>query len=128
MIQTNEINKWYVSLFDEFEKNLNGESKSPAHSLRRKAIKDFSNLSFPTNKNEEWRFTNITPLLKHKFKLALDAPSIAKDEVDRFRFKDMKCSLMVFINGFFYFYQGTRVGLCVQPDKSKDQDDHSKQP
>ena len=101
MIQTNEINKWYVSLFDEFEKNLNGESKSPAHSLRRKAIKDFSNLSFPTNKNEEWRFTNITPLLKHKFKLALDAPSIAKDEVDRFRFKDMKCSLMVFINGFF---------------------------
>ena len=101
MIQTNEINKWYISFFDEFERNLNGESKSPVHQLRKKAIEDFSQLSFPTNKNEEWRFTNISPLLKHKFNPAFIAPSVAKEEVDRFRFNGMKCSLMVFVNGFF---------------------------
>ena len=101
MIQTNDINKWYISLFDEFERNLNGESKSPIHQLRKKAIQDFSQLSFPTNKNEEWRFTNISPLLKHKFTPALIAPSISKAEVDKFRFNGMKCSLMVFVNGFF---------------------------
>jgi Fe-S cluster assembly protein SufD len=101
MIQTNEINKWYVSLFNEFERNLNGESKSPVHLLRKKAIEDFAQLSFPTNKNEEWRFTNISPLLKHKFKPALDNQLISKDEVEKFRFKGMKCALMVFVNGFF---------------------------
>jgi Fe-S cluster assembly protein SufD len=101
MIETNEINKWYISLFNEFERNLNGESKSPVHLLRKKAISDFSNLSFPTNKNEEWRFTNISPLLRHKFKLAVEAPSIDKNEAARFRFEGMKCSFVVFVNGFF---------------------------
>src|SRR5665647_795102 len=101
MIQTNEINKWYISLFDEFERSLNGGSKSPVHQLRKKAIEDFSQLSFPTNKNEEWRFTNISPLLKHKFKPAIKAQSISLNEVDRFRFNGMKCNLMVFVNGFF---------------------------
>jgi Fe-S cluster assembly protein SufD len=101
MIQTNEINNWYISLFNEFEKNLNGESKSAVHMLRKKAIEDFSQLSFPTNKNEEWRFTNISPLLKHKFKPAINAQSVSLKEVDRFRFNGMKCSLMVFVNGFF---------------------------
>jgi Fe-S cluster assembly protein SufD len=101
MIQTNEINKWYISSFDKFERSLNGESKSPVHLLRKKAIEDFSQLSFPTNKNEEWRFTNISSLLKHKFKPAIVAPSVAKEEVDRFLFNGMKCSLMVFVNGFF---------------------------
>src|ERR1035437_3825287 len=101
MLQSNEMNKWYLSLFDEFERNLNGESKSPVHLLRKKAIEDFSQLSFPTNKDEEWRFTSISPLLKHKFKPALIAPSVSKVEVDKFRFNGMKCSLMVFVNGFF---------------------------
>ncbi|MDR3667989.1 MAG: Fe-S cluster assembly protein SufD [Ignavibacteriaceae bacterium] len=101
MIQTNEINKWYVSLFDEFERNLNGESKSPVHQIRKKAIEDFSQLSFPTNKNEEWRFTNIAPLLKHKFKPAINTQQISREEVNRFRFKGMKCSFVVFENGFY---------------------------
>src|ERR1017187_5172260 len=101
MIQTNEINKWYISLFDEFERNLNGESKSPVHQLRKKAIEDFSQLSFPTNKNEEWRFTNIAPLLNHKFKPAISAPKISREEVDKFRFNGMKCTLVVFVNGFY---------------------------
>ena len=101
MMQTNEINKWYISIFDDFERNLNGESKSPIHQLRRKAIQDFSQLSFPTNKDEEWRFTNISPLLKHKFNPAINVSYVAKEEVDRFRFSGLKCSLMVFVNGFF---------------------------
>src|ERR1035437_5426316 len=101
MIQTNEINKWYISLFDEFERNLNGESKSPVHQLRKKAIEDFSQLSFPTNKNEEWRFTNISPLLNHKFNPAFNASPVSRENVDSFRFNGLKCSLMVFLNGFF---------------------------
>jgi Fe-S cluster assembly protein SufD len=99
MTELNETNKWYVSLFDEFEKNLNGESKLPVHLLRKKAIEDFSTLSFPTKKNEEWRFTNITPLLQNKFTLAGKSPSVSKDEVNRFRFSGMKSPIMVFVNG-----------------------------
>ena len=116
MIQTNEINNWYISLFNEFEKNLNGESKSAVHLLRKKAIEDFSQLSFPTNKNEEWRFTNISPLLKHKFKPAIKAPTISTKEVERFRFNGMKCSLMVFVNGFYseeLLIRITTIRLCI---------------
>ena len=101
MTESNELNKWYVSLFDEFEKNLNGESKLPVHLLRKKAIDDFSLLSFPTKKNEEWRFTNITPLLQNKFTLAGKTPSVKKEDVDRFRFHGLKSPMMVFVNGSF---------------------------
>jgi Fe-S cluster assembly protein SufD len=101
MIQKEEITNWYVSLFEEFERNLNGESKQPVHELRKKAIKDFSQLSFPTNKNEEWRFTNIAPLLQHKFKLAGNSSIVVKEEIGKFRFDGLKCPLLVFVNGFY---------------------------
>ena len=63
MIQTNEINKWYVSLFNEFERNLNGESKSPVHLLRKKAIEDFAQLSFQLIKMRNGDLQTFLPCL-----------------------------------------------------------------
>jgi Fe-S cluster assembly protein SufD len=114
MNQTSEINQWYISLFDKFEKGLNGESKSHLHQLRKKAIEDFALLNFPTNKNEEWRFTNISPLLKHKFTPAVEAHLVPNADVEKFRFKQMKCAWMVFINGF---YSESLSNLSVLEDK-----------
>ena len=67
MSQILDIKKWYISNFETFENSLNGGSLKPIHQVRKEAIANFSNLNFPTTHDEEWRFTNITPLLKHNF-------------------------------------------------------------
>ena len=70
---------WYQSRFADFEQNLNGEAQSPVHQLRRDAIAHFTATGFPTNRDEEWRFTNIAPLTRIDFELAAktDEPATA---------------------------------------------------
>ncbi len=57
----------YREYFDRFERTLNGESGTPLHGLRREAIGTLERLGFPTLKQEDWRFTNIGPLLDTDF-------------------------------------------------------------
>jgi Fe-S cluster assembly protein SufD len=57
----------YREYFDRFESTLNGESGTPLHGLRREAIGTVERLGFPTLKQEDWRFTNIGPLLDTDF-------------------------------------------------------------
>ena len=61
------LNNYYINQFDEFEKSLNGEKSSDFHKVRKEAISKFAELTFPTQKDEEWKYTNISPLFKHNF-------------------------------------------------------------
>ena len=111
MKYTAEKNAWYLSTFETFEQGLNGESASGLHMLRRSAIERFKALGFPTTRHEEWRFTNITPILKADFKPAVDLHSagVTKADVERFDFGTRHC--IVFVNGFFSKELSTVDGL-----------------
>ena len=67
MENTLDIKKFFLSHFADFEHSLNGGKSNSIHQLRKAAISNFSNLLFPTVKDEEWKYTNISPLLKHTF-------------------------------------------------------------
>ena len=94
------LKQYFINQFEEFEKSLNGEKVSHFHQLRKSALDEFSNLSLPTQKDEEWKYTNISPLLKHNFipgdKIAFDSTRIKN-----FLFDELEHSLMVFVNGHF---------------------------
>lgn len=98
---TGQKNNWYQSNFEMFEKSLNGESNSSIHALRRNAIAWFNEMGFPTTKNEEWRFTNIAPIVKTNFKPALRYASdqVALKDIEPFVFHGT--NRLVFINGHF---------------------------
>lgn len=49
--------------------------------LQEKAIGHFSRLGFPTTRNEEWRFTNINPILSNDFYLYSAQPQGSREEV-----------------------------------------------
>ncbi len=55
--------EWYVGHFKSFEKRLNGEASSDVHTLRRRALDRFSGLGFPGTRDEEWRYTNVSPFV-----------------------------------------------------------------
>jgi Fe-S cluster assembly protein SufD len=59
----------YVADFEAFARN--GASGAPAwlRELREGAIARFSELGFPTTKQEEWRFTSVAPIADARFTL-----------------------------------------------------------
>ncbi|MBI3579722.1 MAG: Fe-S cluster assembly protein SufD [Ignavibacteriales bacterium] len=102
MIQTTEQkNNWYQSNFEMFEKKLNGESNASVHTLRRNAIARFNEMGFPTNKHEEWRFTNINPIVKANFTPSLNytANQVTLKDIEPFVFNNTL--RLVFVNGHF---------------------------
>ena len=94
-------NTWYLSQFDAFEKTLNGESKSHLHGIRREAMERFHDVGFPTSRNEEWRFTNVTPIAKKEFKPVLSYTSAGVTTQDVKRFSYDTAHRLVFVNGHF---------------------------
>lgn len=95
-----DLKELFVSQFAEFEKSLNGDKLSQFHKLRKSAIDEFNRLPIPTQKDEEWKYTNIAPLLKHNFtageKIAVDG-----NRINKFLFDELEHSLMVFVNGLY---------------------------
>ncbi len=77
---------WYQSRFADFEQNLNGETQSPVHQLRRDAIAHFTATGFPTSRDEEWRFTNIAPLARIGFELAAKTDEPATADIASLRY------------------------------------------
>lgn len=95
--------EWYLSSFEAFERGLNGESKLPIHLMRKAAIGRLVEMGFPTNKHEEWRFTNVTPIARMQFKPAtrLETEKITLQGIERFMFGGLRSHRLVFVNGHF---------------------------
>ena len=95
--------EWYLSRFAGFEKDLNGGSPAPVHTLRQEAMQSFAESGFPTSRDEEWRHTNVSALTRIAFHPVLHKASSSPNTADLepFTFADLKCSQMVFVNGHY---------------------------
>ncbi len=101
MKEIKDINQYYIRQFDEFEKSLNGEKTSEFHQRRKIAINDFEKLHFPTLKNEEWKYTDITSLLNHSFAPDYKKTKVLPEVINKFLFDKLEHSLLVFVNGAY---------------------------
>jgi Fe-S cluster assembly protein SufD len=100
MVELMEEKNVYLADFARLEKESGMNGSSSVHRLRKAAIKRFSDLGFPTLRNEDWRFTNVAPLARIPFQRAL--PSEAKVEeidVESIAPKLGDCYQIVFVNG-----------------------------
>lgn len=96
-----DIKEWYLNKFDEFENSLNGEKVSEIHQVRKDAIKNFQSLPIPNQKDEEWKYTNISPLFDYNFSPAKLNIKVSSDQIAKFLFEQLEHSLLVFINGYY---------------------------
>ncbi|MEJ5351333.1 MAG: Fe-S cluster assembly protein SufD [Melioribacteraceae bacterium] len=94
---------WYLQNIDILSKRLNGSSKNLLSELREKSKKKFLELDFPNRKNEEWRFTDVTPILKHNFipSILIDKTKFTPEEIKKYLFTGFDFYLLTFINGIF---------------------------
>ncbi len=93
----------YVEQFREFTANGGGEAPEWVRALRSSALERFTQLGFPTTKNEDWHFTSVAPIAERQF-VPLTAPSgdVRRTDLEPYLFANTDdWHLAVFVNGRF---------------------------
>ena len=99
-ISTTERVGNYLEVFGELEKR-NAEPPTWLRSLREGAFVRFCEIGFPTTKDEDWRFTNLSAISQTQFQLAGDAHEpIMPTTLQPVLLPGAACRL-VFVNGRF---------------------------
>ncbi len=89
----NEMN-YSLAAFAEAERNRTNEPSWRA-SLRKNAIAQFEQFGFPTTRHEEWKYTNVTPILKGDFHATKNTAA----NIEAFTYPESRHSQIVFVNG-----------------------------
>lgn len=99
MVKEKNIKDWYLKNFNKFEENF---SSTVFKNFRKDASINFENSQFPTKKNEEWKYTNVAPILNHEF---LPSPLINDKPkslgIHNYVIPNLDVHLLVFVNGIF---------------------------
>ncbi len=101
MAHVKEDKNTYLAHFDRFEQG--GAASDWFLPARKTAMARFTELGFPTTKDEDWRYTNVAPIAKIAFeradRSAIDGVTAA--QIARLAMADAVGGLLVFINGHF---------------------------
>ncbi len=92
-----------VALFERLEKEGALRHPSWVFPLRQAGLTRFAELGFPTLKDEDWRFTNVAPLVKLPFKpvLQLHRHGLDAGAIEPWGFPGLGGSRLVFVDGLF---------------------------
>lgn len=94
---------WYIDNFKKLESKLNGDVTTDFHKIRKDAIEVFNTLDFPTIKNEEWKYTSISPILNYGFLPVDENPEseINTNLISNSLISGLKAHIIVLVNGKF---------------------------
>jgi Fe-S cluster assembly protein SufD len=91
----------YLESFTNFARETAGEAPQWLRDLRNAAFARFCDAGFPTTRDEDWRFTNLSALVRTPFRLARGgAVSFTASDLAAWRMEGAAARL-VFVNGSF---------------------------
>ena len=97
-----ELKEKLVSSFLALENKGAVDLNSSIHIIRTEAIHNFEKEGFPTKKDEEWKYTNLKPLLKHDFNVfPTSVININYNNIKTFLLSDIESYNLIFIDGVF---------------------------
>ena len=89
-----------LSSFVVAEAGLNGAKNLGVVNMRKEALDRFEASGFPTTRDEEWKYTNLKPVLKHDYKIMLKSESaVSFGDIKQYLLSDLDTYKLVFING-----------------------------
>ena len=110
-------------LFEENRSLIEGNSSSVMNALRSDAFEAFRRLGIPSNKVEDYKYTNLQPLFSGDYSLSLTPDTLVENVEDIFSCDvDTLDSITIFIvNGWYYarnkpdgLPDGVRIGSLAQ--------------
>lgn len=94
----------YTRLAQAFEEEGSGIGHGPLAEVREAAFQRFKSAGFPTVKNEDWKYTNLQPLLKKDY-VGIDTynqgNSLSESTIQGFSIPDLDAYKIVMVNGMF---------------------------
>ncbi len=91
----------YLESFSDFQNTAPGRDVGWLRKLREDAFALFYETGFPTTHDEDWRFTNVSPIARTSFELAEDdANQVSSGQLRQYALPGAACQL-VFVNGRF---------------------------
>lgn len=100
-IEPRETPAWCEKSFRSFEQGLNGSASGAVHALRKNAFERFSTLGFPTPKQEDWKYTNISAVVKNNYLLASPAERSTEAELRSALGLEFPAISLVFVNAHY---------------------------
>ena len=105
MIETAQVKKdtdLYLSSFAQLQKELKGKQPAWLGRIRKAAILRFSDLGFPTSRQEEWKYTEVAPIRRTPFRPAAYEPNgLTTERLTGLTFCNLQCPRLVFLNGHY---------------------------
>ena len=97
-----EKDNGYKNGFTEFIKDAASADPGWLRSIREDGITQFSELGFPTTRDEDWRFTNVAPIARSAFEINQNGyKEPFSSDLAKFMFEGNTSGTLVFINGAF---------------------------
>jgi Fe-S cluster assembly protein SufD len=92
----------YVAEFERFDEAHAASDPSWLRAIRQEAFARFTTLGFPTTRQEEWRFTNVSPIADRAFRLSVDGgEGLRREHLAAYRFATSGVIEIAFVNGRF---------------------------
>lgn len=103
-----------------FEHKLNGDTATSLHAIRSNAAERFSALGFPSIRNEEWKYTNVLPLLQRSYTVLHNngASALTREDIAPLLIEGLDAFVVVLVNGVLQRElsilpsEGERVVVC----------------
>jgi Fe-S cluster assembly protein SufD len=111
-----DLKEKLISSFLAFENQVDVDVDSKVHDVRSKAFSNFEQQGFPTKRDEEWKYTNLSSLLKSNYNIfSKGEASLTYKDVKQYFINETDCYNLVFIDGKFnaFLSNTTHDGLDV---------------
>ncbi len=90
----------YLSEFSSLEPHLPGRNLPWVREARERALEAFTRIGFPTPREEDWKYTRVTPIEKRSFRTAVgENVVVAPDDLDRHRVPGLDAHRLAFVDG-----------------------------
>ncbi len=89
----------YLEAFTEIARRAPGQEQGWLRKLREDSFARFCEVGFPTTHDEDWRFTNVSPIAQTPFRL-MAGNKVSAEQIEPYRISGVACQL-VFVNGKF---------------------------
>lgn len=90
--------EWIKALFQTYEAGLNGQSNQPITAFKKSAFDQLMTEGFPTRRDEDWKYTNVAPILKEAYRFGVSS-DLSQKEFDQFLFEGLDAVIVAIVNG-----------------------------
>jgi len=94
-----ETKSWLKNLFSDYRSSLNGSKDHAIHSYRKSGFEALEGMEFPTRRDEDWKYFNVTKVMSTNYQIA--TPVNSDINVSQFDIHELDAYKAVFVNGYF---------------------------